>query len=281
MEGEQLIFGTRAVIEALEAGRTIDRILIQKGLSNTLYNQLRQAMRDKNIPLQFVPPEKLRRVTDGNHQGVIAYITEVNYYKTADLLPEVFEAGKTPLLLMLDRVTDVRNFGAICRSAECAGVDFIIIPSRGSAQVNGDAIKTSAGALHRLKVCREENLKDTLTLVKDSGLQIVACHEKTEHLIYDADFTQPTLIIMGSEENGISGEYLKRSDVQVKIPMPGHIASLNVSVASGIVLFEAVKQRLVIVWYKSHAFYINFESCINGNLFFCFALYWVVVMPNA
>lgn len=246
MEGEQLIFGTRAVIEAIEAGRTIDRILIQKGLSNTLYNQLRQAMRNNNVPLQFVPPEKLRRVTDGNHQGVIAYITELQYYKVADLLPLVFEKGKTPLLLMLDRVTDVRNFGAICRSAECAGVDFIIIPSRGSAQINGDAIKTSAGALHRLKVCREENLKETIAFVKESGLQVVACHEKTEHLIYDADLKQPTLIIMGNEENGISGEYLKRSDLQVKIPMPGQIASLNVSVATGIVLFEAVKQRLTI-----------------------------------
>jgi 23S rRNA (guanosine2251-2'-O)-methyltransferase len=141
-------------------------------------------------------------------------------------------------------VTDVRNFGAIARSAECAGVDFMIIPSRGAAQINGDAIKTSAGALHRLKVCREENLKQTIEYLKEFGLQIVACHEKTDKLIYDADFKKPTAIIMGSEENGISGEYLKRSDVQVKIPMVGSIASLNVSVASGIVLMEAVHQRL-------------------------------------
>lgn len=241
---EHLIFGTRAVIEALNAGKDIEKILLQKGLSNELYNQLRQALRGNTVPLQFVPPEKLRRITDKNHQGVIAYLTEITYYNTTDLLSQVFENGKTPLVLVLDRVTDVRNFGAIARGAECAGVDFIVIPSRGAAQINGDAIKTSAGALHRIKVCREDNLKNTLDYLKESGLQIVACHEKTDALIYDADFLKPTAILLGSEENGISNEYLKRSDMQVKIPMAGNIASLNVSVASGIVLFEAVKQRL-------------------------------------
>jgi len=241
---EHLIFGTRAVIEALNAGKDIEKILLQKGLSNELYNQLRQALRGNTVPLQFVPPEKLRRITDKNHQGVIAYLTEITYYNTTDLLSHVFENGKTPLVLVLDRVTDVRNFGAIARGAECAGVDFIVIPSRGAAQINGDAIKTSAGALHRIKVCREDNLKNTLDYLKESGLQIVACHEKTDALIYDADFLKPTAILLGSEENGISNEYLKRSDMQVKIPMAGNIASLNVSVASGIVLFEAVKQRL-------------------------------------
>lgn len=245
MEQDNLIFGTRAVIEALNAGKDVEKILIQKGLSNELYNQLRQALKGQTVPLQFVPPEKLKRLTDKNHQGVVAYLTEITYYQTDELLQELFEKGKTPLLLVLDRVTDVRNFGAIARSAECAAVDFIIIPSRGSAQINGDAIKTSAGALHRLKVCREDNLKNTLDYLRESGLQVVACHEKTKRLIYDADFTQPTVVIMGSEENGISNEYLKRSHQQVKIPMPGTIASLNVSVATGIVLFEAVKQRLL------------------------------------
>lgn len=244
MQDDNLIFGTRAVIEALKAGKDIEKILLQKGLSNELYNQLRQALRRQTVPLQFVPPEKLKRITDKNHQGVVAYLTEITYYNTEDLLSLVFESGKTPLILILDRVTDVRNFGAIARSAECAGVDFIIIPSRGAAQINGDAIKTSAGALHRLKVCREDNLKHTLEFLKESGLQIVACHEKTENLIYDADFKQPTAIIMGSEENGISNEYVKRSDMQIKIPMSGEIASLNVSVATGIVLFEAIRQRL-------------------------------------
>jgi 23S rRNA (guanosine2251-2'-O)-methyltransferase len=241
---DNLIFGMRAVIEALEAGKDIEKILIQKGLSNELYNQLRRALKGQTVPIQFVPPEKLKRLTEKNHQGVIAYLTEITYYQAEALLQEVFEKGNTPLVLILDRVTDVRNFGAIARSAECAGVDFMIIPSRGAAQINGDAIKTSAGALHRMKVCREDNLKTTLEFLKESGLQIVACHEKTDTLIYNADFRKPTAVIMGSEENGISNEYLKRSDVQVKIPMAGQIASLNVSVASGIVLFEAVKQRL-------------------------------------
>ena len=241
----------RAVLEALEAGKDIEKILIQKGLSNELYNQLRQALKGQTVPIQFVPPEKLKRTIDQlegsaakNHQGVVAYLTEINYYLTETLLAEVFEQGRTPLLLILDRVTDVRNFGAIARSAECAGVDFLIIPSRGAAQINGDAIKTSAGALHRLKVCREDNLKTTIDYLKESGLQVVSCHEKTEKLFFDADFTKPTVIIVGSEENGISNEYLKRSDAQVKIPMAGKIASLNVSVASGIVLFEALRQRL-------------------------------------
>jgi 23S rRNA (guanosine2251-2'-O)-methyltransferase len=248
---DNLIFGMRAVIEALEAGKDIEKIIIQKGLSNELYNQLRQALKGQTVPIQFVPPEKLKRVTDAspglagkNHQGVIAYLTEINYYDCETLLSAVFEKGRIPLVLILDRITDVRNFGAIARTAECAGVDFIVIPSRGAAQINGDAIKTSAGALHRLKVCREDNLKTTIETLKESGLQIVSCHEKTNRLVYDADFTKPTAVIIGSEENGISNEYLKRSDVQVKIPMVGQIASLNVSVASGIVLFEALKQRL-------------------------------------
>lgn len=241
---ENIIFGIRAVIEAIHAEKNIDKILLQKGLSNDLFNQLKQALRGKEIPYQFVPPEKIKRLTDKNHQGVVAFIAEVVYYDMEELLAQTFEKGKTPLVLMLDRVTDVRNFGAIARSAECAGVDFIVIPSRGAAQINGDAIKTSAGALHRLPVCREDNLKTTIERLKESGLQIVACHEKTDQLIYDADFKKPTAIIMGSEEDGISGEYLKRSDFQVKIPMHGNIASLNVSVATGIVLFEAVHQRL-------------------------------------
>lgn len=239
-----MIFGIRAVIEAINADKPVDKILLQKGLSNELFNQLRVALKGKDIPYQFVPPEKINRLTKKNHQGVIAYMAEVTYYNVEDLLQEVFESGRTPLILILDRVTDVRNFGAIARSAECAGVDFIIIPSRGAAQINADAIKTSAGALHRIKVCREDNLKITLDYLKEYNVQIVSCHEKTDTLMYDADLTHATAIIMGSEENGISGEYVKRSDIAVKIPMSGQIASLNVSVATGIVLFEVIRQRL-------------------------------------
>jgi len=241
---ENLIFGTRAVIEAVNAGKEIDKIIIQKGLSNQLYTELRKAIKDLDIPIQIVPPEKINRITTKNHQGVLAFIAQVTYYEAEDMLATVFEKGKVPLVLILDRITDVRNFGAIARSADCAGVDFIVIPSRGAAQINADAVKTSAGALNRIPVCREENLKNTIEYFKESGLQIVACHEKTDSYHYDADLTKPTAIIMGSEENGISNEYIKRSDIQVKIPMVGNIASLNVSVATGIILFEAVKQRL-------------------------------------
>src|ERR1700751_4305068 len=240
---DNYIFGIRAVMEAIEAGKEIDKILVQRGITGDLYNQLRKVLKGTDIVYQLVPPEKIKRITTKNHQGIIAYLSEVTYYKTEDLLPLVFEEGKTPLVLVLDKVTDVRNFGAIARSAECAGVDFIIIPSRGSAQINGDAIKTSAGALHRIKVCRENNLKDTLNYMKDYGLQLIACHEKTDKLIYSVDFKLPAAIIMGSEESGISAEYLKLADKAVKIPMTGKIASLNVSVATGIILFEAIRQK--------------------------------------
>jgi 23S rRNA (guanosine2251-2'-O)-methyltransferase len=240
---DNFIFGIRAVMEAIEAGKEIDRILVQRGITGDLYNQLRKVLKGTDIVYQLVPPEKINRVTTKNHQGIIAYLSEVTYYKAEDLLPVVFEEGRTPLVLVLDKVTDVRNFGAIARSAECAGVDFIIIPARGSAQINGDAIKTSAGALHRIKVCRENNLKDTLNYMKDYGLQLIACHEKTDKLIYSVDFKLPAAIIMGSEESGISAEYLKLCDKAVKIPMTGKIASLNVSVATGVVLFEAIRQK--------------------------------------
>ena len=243
-ENEQhFIFGIRAVIEAISAGKEIDKILIQRGIAGELFNELRRAMKGTEIPYQLVPPEKIRRLTNKNHQGVIAFLSEVTYYRAEDLLQRVFEAGNTPLVLLLDRVTDVRNFGAIARSAECAGVDFIVIPSRGAAQINADAVKTSAGALHRIPVCRENNLKETISYLKEYGLRLVACHEKTQKDIYAADFRQPVAILMGSEENGISGEYLKLCDEAVKIPMRGKTASLNVSVATGIVLFEAVRQR--------------------------------------
>ncbi len=243
MSNENYIFGIRAVLEAIEVGKEIDRILVQRGITGDLYNQLRKVLKGTDIVYQLVPPEKIKRITTKNHQGIIAYLAEVTYYKTEDLLPRIFEDGKTPFLLILDKITDVRNFGAIARSAECAGVDMIIIPSRGSAQINDDAIKTSAGAVHRIPVCRESNLKETLNYIKDYGIQLIACHEKTDKLIYNIDFKLPTAILMGSEESGISGEYLKLADKAVKIKMKGKIASLNVSVATGIVLFEAIRQK--------------------------------------
>ena len=244
MNNSEYIFGTRAVIEALRAGKEFEKIFIQKGLNNQLFHELRNELQGKNTPYQIVPIEKLKRLAPNkNHQGVVALLSSITYYFAEDILNGVFESGKIPLVLILDKVTDVRNFGAIARSAACAGVDMIIIPEQGSATINADAIKTSAGALHNIPVCRERNLKETLNFLKDSGLQIVSCHEKTEKLIYDANFILPTAIIMGSEDQGISPEYIKRSDVEVKIPMKGSISSLNVSVATGIILFEAMRQR--------------------------------------
>jgi 23S rRNA (guanosine2251-2'-O)-methyltransferase len=242
---ESFIFGIRAVIEAIRAGKEIDKLLLQHGLSGELFQELRHLVRERNIVHQFVPVEKLHRITRKNHQGAIAFVSQISYSDIEKILPGLFEKGKVPLLLMLDRIKDVRNFGAICRTALCAGIDAVIIPSRGAAQVNADAVKTSAGALHQLAVCRHDNLKEVLEYLKSSGVQIIACTEKTDQLYYTPDYTQPTLIIMGSEEDGISGEYLKRADARAKIPLLGNIGSLNVSAAAGIIVYEAVRQRLL------------------------------------
>lgn len=240
----QLIFGIRAISEAITTGKEIDRLFIQEGLQNNLFNDLRKICREHDVHFTMVPVYKLNKLAPGkNHQGAVAFLSTITYHHIEDLLPAVFESGKTPLVLILDRITDVRNFGAIARSAECAGVDAIIIPSRGAAQVNGDAVKTSAGALHKIPVCREDNLKTTIDFLKNSGLTIVSCTEKGSVPVYTAELKGPMAIIMGSEEDGVSGEYLKKSDARVLIPMKGEISSLNVSVATGIILFEVLRQR--------------------------------------
>lgn len=237
------IFGIHPVMEALKADKDVEKVMIQKGLSSQTFRELRDLMSAKNVPFQFVPPEKLNRLTSKNHQGVIAFITDIKFQEIELILPGIFEKGKVPLLLILDRVTDVRNFGAICRTAECAGVDAVIIPSRGAAQINADAIKTSAGALHKIPICREPNLKNTLAFLKESGLKIISCTEKTEQEYTLLNYAEPLAIIMGSEDEGISGEYLKLSDARAKLPLLGEIGSLNVSVACGVILYEAVRQR--------------------------------------
>jgi 23S rRNA (guanosine2251-2'-O)-methyltransferase len=243
-DGQLMLFGTRAVIEAIKSDKEIDRLFVQSNLNNDLSRELMGLLKEKNISFQYVPGEKLNRLTGKNHQGVVGYLSAITYQKIEDVLPFLFEQGKLPLLLVLDRITDVRNFGAICRSAECAGVDAVVIPSRGAAQVNADAIKTSAGALHTIPVCREDNLKQVLDFLKESGVRIVACTEKAEKYYFEADISGPVALLMGSEEDGISPEYLKRADEQVKIPMRGSISSLNVSVATGVILFEALRQRM-------------------------------------
>ncbi len=240
-----LLFGIRPVIEAIKEGKEIDKLFVQHGLGGELFHELKALIRQQNLQFQYVPIEKLNRLTTKNHQGVVCFISSISYYSIEDVLPTIFEAGKVPLLLILDRITDVRNFGAIARTAYVSGADAIIIPSRGGAQINADAIKTSVGALHKVTVCRENNLKDTIDYLKASGVRVLACTEKTDQLYYDVDFTIPTAIIMGSEEDGISPEYIKRSDGAIAIPMYGDLGSLNVSVAAGIILYEAVKQRIL------------------------------------
>ncbi len=243
MSNEQLIYGTRAVMEAVNAGKDIEKIFIQKGINNSLVNELRQLLAKNNIPFQVVPDFKLNKLTKGNHQGVVCILSSITYYKTEDIIPLVFERGEVPLFLMIDRVTDVRNIGAMARTAACAGVHAIIIPDQGSAQLNADAIKTSAGALHNIPVCREKNLKLTIEYLKGSGIKIVAATEKASQPYFASDLKVPCCIIMGSEESGIAPEYLKRADEKVLIPMINAVQSLNVSVAAGIILFEAFRQR--------------------------------------
>ena len=242
-EEKNYIFGIRAIIEAVEAGKTIDKLFIQKGLHNDLFAELWKLVREKRINYKHVPLEKINRLTRKNHQGVFAFISPIDFHNIEDVVPNLYEQGKNPLILVLDRITDVRNFGAIARTAECAGVDAIIIPEQNAAAINADAIKTSAGALHKITVCRTWNLKLALQFMKDSGIQLVGCTEKTQDNMYKPDYTPPTAIIMGSEENGVSPEFLRMCDARAKIPMAGKIASLNVSVATGVILYEALRQR--------------------------------------
>lgn len=243
MNKENLIFGIRPVIEAIKAGKEIEKILIQNGLKGDNFWELKKLINEVQLPFQYVPLEKLNKISHKNHQGIICYVSEIAYQPLEQLLPMIFERGKDPLLLILDRITDVRNFGAITRTAECAGVDAIIIPTKGGARINADAVKTSAGALYKIPICREENLKIALDLIKNSGIEIIACTEKSTTPYHSISYNKPVAIILGSEEDGISHEYLKKADQTVAIPLKGETESLNVSVATGIILFEAVKQR--------------------------------------
>lgn len=242
-ESNQMVFGIRAVVEAIRSGKEIEALFIQRGISGGLILELKELMNEYQITAQQVPVEKLNRITQKNHQGVIAVISPIVYQKIENIIPEVFEKGETPLILVLDSITDVRNMGAIARTAECAGVHAIVIPAKGSAQINPDAIKTSAGALYKIPVCRHDNFMQTVRFLQESGLQLVCCTEKTQDNIYTPDYTVPTAIIMGSEEDGIRNEIIRISDHLAKIPMFGEIESLNVSVSTGVILYEAVRQR--------------------------------------
>jgi 23S rRNA (guanosine2251-2'-O)-methyltransferase len=237
-ESNQMVFGIRAVIEAIRSGKEIESLYIQRGLGGGLLTELKGVLTEYQLQAQQVPVEKLNRLTLKNHQGVVAYISPITYQKVEDIIPQVFEKGEAPLILVLDGITDVRNMGAIARA--------IVIPAKGSAQINPDAIKTSAGALYKIPVCRHDNFMQTVRFLQESGLQLVCCTEKTKENIYTPDYTAPTAIIMGSEEDGIRNEIIRIADHLAKIPMFGEIESLNVSVSTGVIIYEAIRQRVVI-----------------------------------
>lgn len=243
-EDKDIIFGLRAVIEAIRADREINKILIQKGMNKDLFLELKEALKGKDLNLQFVPSQKLDGITQNNHQGVIAYVSPVEYGNIETLIDEKLLSGENVNILVLDRITDVRNFGGIARTAECQGVDAILIPSKGSALVTSDAIKTSAGALNRIKVCKTDDLKNSLFYLQQSGVRVIACTEKSKNRLFETNLRGSVAIIMGSEENGITQDLINLSDISTKIPMKGTIASLNVGVAAGMVLYEKTRQEL-------------------------------------
>jgi 23S rRNA (guanosine2251-2'-O)-methyltransferase len=243
-ENKDFLFGIRAVIEAIKSGKNIDKLMIRSGLKGELFYELMGLVKELQIPFQYVPNERINRVTMKNHQGVLAFISPIEFQSIENILPSIFEQGKNPLFMILDKVTDVRNFGAITRTAECANVDAIIIPEKGSAQISADAVKTSAGALLKIPVCRVKSLSNTIKFLQESGIQIVAATEKATENYYQVDFSIPTALLLGAEDTGVSMELLRVADKMVKIPILGEIESLNVSVAAGVLLYEAVKQRL-------------------------------------
>ena len=241
---DNIIFGIRPLLEAIDAGKEVDKIMIQKGLRGELFQELMGRVRDMDIPVQMVPIDRLNRVTRKNHQGVIAYLSQINYFKIEQIMPGIYERGEMPFILVLDHLTDVRNFGAIARTAECSGVHAIVIPTKGSAAINEDAMKTSAGALNIIPVCRADKLENVIRFLKDSGLKVLAASEKGTNNYYQEDMNLPLALVMGAEDVGVSASILKSSDAFIGIPQVGKIGSLNVSVATGIILFEALRQRM-------------------------------------
>lgn len=230
-------------MEAIRSGREIEKIFVQAGLNNDLTKELISEAKERGVPYSFIPQQKLNHLGSKNHQGVVCMLAAIQYSKLEDIIDKVYGEGKEPFLLVLDRITDVRNFGAIARTAECAGIDAIIIPEKGNAPITPDAIKTSSGALNHLPVCRASDLRKLVQQLKDNGIRVIACTEKSNADIYSADFKSPVAIIVGSEEDGISPELLKAADSLVRIPLKGKVGSLNVSVAAGIAIYEAIRQK--------------------------------------
>ena len=237
------IFGIRPVLEAIRAGKEIDKVLVRQNMTGDLSVELMTELRRNKLNIQYVPAEKLDKITNRNHQGVVAYISPVSYANLENVVMSAFDEGKSPIVVLLDGITDVRNFGAIARTCECAGVTAIVIPETNSARITEDAIKTSAGALYNIPVCREKNLVDSVLFLQQSGFKVYAATEKTENVVYDEDFSHPTALIMGAEDLGVSKTMQKRADKLVKIPMYGKTESLNVSVSTAVLVYEVVRQQ--------------------------------------
>ncbi len=237
------IYGIRALIEAINTEEPIDKVFIQRGLKGDLYKELEGLIRKNGINVSYVPIEKLNRLTQNNHQGAVAQISPITFYQLEQLVETVLEANKKPLFLLLDQLSDVRNFGAIIRTAECSGVDGIIIQKKGAAPVTADTIKTSAGAAFMVPIAKVDHIKDAVFYLQASGISVIAATEKTENSLYDVSFSEACAIIMGSEDRGISPSTLKAADHVAKLPLLGQIKSLNVSVACAVFLYEAVRQR--------------------------------------
>ncbi len=244
MKNGHIIYGIRAILESLESEKTINKVYLQKGLSGDLFKELESALRKKGVNISYVPIERLNRFTTNNHQGAVASISPVDFKVFEELLEDILNTNENPLFLLLDSITDVRNFGAIIRTAECTGVDAIIIPKTGSAPINSDTIKTSAGAAFNVPITRVDHLKDAIYYLQSSGIAVVAATEKGNSSPYGIDLKNGTAIIMGSEDKGISDSILKLTDYRTKLPMLGKIGSLNVSVASAVMLYEVLRQRL-------------------------------------
>lgn len=240
---KNIIYGKHPIVEALQSGKSIEKVFIQKGIAKDFEKELRKLCTEHEVAFQFVPKEKLNRLCRNNHQGAVALISLIEYSQLDDVIPFIYEKSESPLFLILDGITDVRNFGAIARSAELLGVHALIIPEKGGAAVNQDAIKTSAGALNRLHVCREKSLKKVIRNFQLNGIHVAASALNEDKMIGDCDFSVPLAIVMGSEDKGVSNALLKEVDSVFMIPQKGKIDSFNVSVAAGIVLYEVMKQR--------------------------------------
>ncbi len=239
------IFGLHPVIEAIRSGREIEKILLKRGLKGGAFQELTTLVREAGIPFQYVPVEKLNRVTNGNHQGVIAFVSQVTYQPVENVLPAIYEKGESPFIVVLDGVTDVRNMGAVARSALCAGVHALVVPSAGRAMITAEAVKSSAGALNTIPVCREANLEKTINFLRKSGLKIVAAGEKAPRNYFEVTYAGPLALVLGSEEKGVSSGLLESADEHVRIPVGGPVGSLNVSAAAAVIIFEVVRQRMV------------------------------------